>query len=115
MALLQQTNYVYLEKVQKQGTRAVLNYYISSYSVLLDMVSKPIFYASRLKAIDLEIDNAHENLKYTNGMLNLLTRPHDLRRGSGAEQMKVNTASCGPNSFTCPAAKLWNISPSHVK
>ena len=44
-----------------------------------------------------------------------LIKPHDLTGGSRAEQPKVNTASCGLNTFTHRAAKLWNTLPSHKK
>ena len=44
-----------------------------------------------------------------------LNKPYDLRGGSRAEQPKVNTPSCGLNTFTYQAAKLWNILPSHIK
>ena len=48
-------------------------------------------------------------------MLDPLNKPYDLRSGSRADQPKVNTTSCGPNTFTYQAAKLWNILPSHIK
>ena len=46
-----------LEKVHKQALRVVLNDYTSSYRVLLDTVSKPTLYVSRLKSIAIEAYN----------------------------------------------------------
>ena len=47
-----------LEKVHKQALRVVLNEYTSSYRVLLEAVSKPTLYVSRLKSIAIEDYNA---------------------------------------------------------
>ena len=106
-----------LEKVHKQALRVVLNDYTSSYRVLLDTVSKPTLYVSRLKSIAIEAYKCYvsENPEYTNVMLDPLNKPYDLRGGSRAEQPKVNTTSCGLNTFTYQVAKLWNILPSHIK
>ena len=106
-----------LEKVHKQALRVVLNDYISSYRVLLNTVSKPTLYVSRLKSIAIEAYKCYvnENPEYINVMLDPLVKPYDLRGGSRAEQPKVNTTSCGLNTFTYQAAKLWNILPSHIK
>ena len=106
-----------LEKVHKQALRVVLNDYTSSYRVLLDTVSKPTLYVSRLKSIAIEAYKCYvnENPEYINVMLDPLNKPYDLRGGSRAEQPKVNTTSCGLNTFTYQAAKLWNILPSHIK
>ena len=105
-----------LEKVHKQALLVVLND-TSSYRVLLDTVSKPTLYVSRLKSIAIEAYKCYvnENPEYINVMLDPLNKPYDLRGGSRAEQPKVNTASCGLNTFTYQAAKLWNILPSHIK
>ena len=115
---MQQPKYVHkLEKVHKQALRVVLNDYTSSYRVLLDTVSKPTLDVSRLKSIAIEAYKCYvnENPEYINIMLDPLNKPYDLRGGSRAEQPKVNTASCGLNTFTYQAAKLWNILPSHIK
>ena len=106
-----------LEKVHKQALRVVLNDYSSSYRNLLDKVSKPTLYVSRLKAIAIEAYKckANENPDYINVMLNPLIKPYNLRGGPRAEQPKVNTTSCGLNSFTYQVAKLWNEIPSSIK
>ena len=95
-----------LEKVHKQALRVVLNDYTSSYCVLLDTVSKPTLYVSRLKSIAIEAYKCYvnENSEYINVMLDPLNKPYDLRGGSR-----------GLNTFTYQAAKLWNILPSHIK
>ena len=102
-----------LEKVHKQALRVVLNDYSSSYRNLLDKVSKPTLYVSRLKAIAIEAYKckANENPDYINVMLNPLIKPYNLRGGPHAEQPKVNTTSCGLNSFTYQVAKLWKFHP----
>ena len=106
-----------LEKMHKQALRVVLNYYSSSYRNLLDRVSKPTLYVSRLKAIAIEAYKckANENPDYINVMLNPLIKPYNLRGGPRAEQPKVNTTSCGLHSFTYQVAKLWNEMPSYIK
>ena len=106
-----------LEKVHKQALRVVLNDYSSSYRNLLDKVSKPTLYVSRLKAITIEAYKckANENPDYINVMLIPLIKPYNLRGGPHAEQPKVNTTSCGLNSFTYQVAKLWNEIPSSIK
>ena len=48
-------------------------------------------------------------------MLNPSITPYNLRGGSRAEQPKVNTTSCGLNTFSYQAAKLWNNLPSFIK
>ena len=70
-----------LEKVHKQALRVVLNDYSSSYRNLLDKVSKPTLYVSRLKAIAIEAYKckANENPDYINVMLNPLIKPYNLR------------------------------------
>ena len=89
----------------------------SSYRDLLDKVSKPTLYVSRLKAIATEAYKckANENPDYINVMLNPLIKPYNLRGGPRAEQPKVNTTSCGLHSFKYQIAKLWNEMPSHIK
>ena len=106
-----------LEKLHKQALRVVLNDYSSSYRDLLDKVSKPTLYVSRLKAIATEAYKckANENPDYINVMLNPLIKPYTLRGGPRAEQPKVNTTSCGSHSFKNQIAKLWNEMPSHIK
>ena len=106
-----------LEKLHKQALRVVLNDYSSSYGDLLDKVSKPTLYVSRLKAIATEAYKckANENPDYINVMLNPLIKPYNLRGGPRAEQPKVNTTSCGLHSFKYQIAKLWNEMPSHIK
>ena len=106
-----------LEKIHKQALRVVLNDFSSSYRNLLDRVSKPTLYVSRLKAIAIEAYNckANENPDYINVMLNPLIKPYNLRGGPRAEQPKVNTTSCGLHSFTYQVAKLWNEMPSYIK
>ena len=106
-----------LEKVHKQALRVVLNDYSSSYHNLLDKVSKPTLYVSRLKAIAIEAYRckANENPDHINVMLNPLIKPYNLRGGPHAEQPRVNTTSCGLNSFTYQVAKLWNEIPSSIK
>ena len=95
----------------------VLNDYSSSYRNLLDRVSKPTLYVSRLKTIAIEAYKckANENPDYINVMLNPLIKPYNLRGGLRAEQPKVNTTSCGLHSFTYQVAKLWNEMPSYIK
>ena len=70
-----------LEKIHKQALRVVLNDYSSSYRNLLDRVSKPTVYVSRLKAIAIEAYKckANENPDYINVMLNPLIKPYNLR------------------------------------
>ena len=82
-----------LEKVHKQALRVVLNDYTSSYRILLDTVSKPALYVSRLKSIAIEAYKCYvnENPEYINVMLDPLNKPYDFRGGSRAEQPKVNT------------------------
>ena len=106
-----------LEKLHKQALRLVLNDYSSSYRKLLEKVSKPTLYVSRLKAIAIEAYKckANENPDYINVMLNPLIKPYNLRGGPRAEQPKVNTTSCGLNSFTYQVAKFWNEMPSFIK
>ena len=106
-----------LDKVHKQALGVILNDYSSSYRNLLDKVSKPTLYVSRLKAIAIEVykGKANENPDYINVMLNPLIKPYNLRGGPHAEQPKVNTTSCGLNSFTYQVAKLWNEIPSSIK
>ena len=106
-----------LEKFHKQALRLVLNDYSSSYRKLLDKVFKPFLYVSRLKAIAIEAYEckANENPDYINVMLNPLIKPYNLGGGPRAEQPKVNTTSCGLNSFTYQVAKLWNEIPSLIK
>ena len=89
-----------LEKLHKQALRVVLNDYSSSYRELLDKVSKPTLYVSRLKAIAIEAYKckANENPDYINVMLNPLIKPYNLRGGPRVEQPKVNTTSCGLHS-----------------
>ena len=105
-----------LEQVNKQALR-VLNDYTSSYRVLLDTVSKPTHYVSRLKSIAIEAYKyyVNENPEYIIIMLDPLNKPYDFRGGSRAEQPKVNTTFCGLNTFNHQAAKLWNILPLHIK
>ena len=95
----------------------VLKEYSSSYRGLLDKVSKPTPYVSRLKTIAIEAYKykANENPDYINVMLNPLIKSHDLRGGPHAKQPKVNTTSCGLNSFTYQVAKSWNELPSPTK
>ena len=83
-----------LEKVHKQALRVVLNDYTSSYRVLLDTVSKPTLYVSRLKSIAIEAYKCYvnENPEYINVMLDPVNKPYELRGGSRAEQPKVNTS-----------------------
>ena len=66
-----------LEKVHKQALRLVLNDYTSSYRVLLDTVSKPTLYVSRLKSIAIEAYKCYVNEKpeYINVMLDPLNKP----------------------------------------
>ena len=106
-----------LEKVHKQALKVVLKDYSSSYRKLLDKVSKPTLYVSRLKDITVEAYKckANENPDDVNVMLNPLIKPYNLRGGPHAEQPKVNTTSCGLNSFTYQVAKLWNEIPSSIK
>ena len=103
-----------LEKLHKQGLRVVLNDYSSSYPDLLDKASKPTLYVSRLKAIAYK-SKENGNPDYINVMLNPQIKPYDLRGGPRAEQLKVNTTSCGLYSFTYQVAKLWNEMPSSIK
>ena len=65
-----------LEKVHKQALRVVLNDYSSSYRNILDKVSKPTLYVSRIKAIAIEAYKckANENPDYINVMLNPLIK-----------------------------------------
>ena len=116
LALLQLRKNVQVRK-GSQGTLRVLNDYTSSYRILLDTVSKPTLYISRLKSIAIEAYKCYvnENPGYINIMLDPLNKPYDLRGSSRAEQSNVNTTSCGLNTFTYQAAKLWNILPSHIK
>ena len=97
-----------LEKLHTQALRVVINDYSSSYRDLLDKVSKPTLYVSRLKAIATEAYKckANENPDYINVMLNPLIKPYNLRGGPRAEQPKVNTTSCGLHSFKYQIAKL---------
>ena len=104
------------EKLHKKALGLVLNDYSSSYRKLLEKVSKPTLYVSRLKAIAIEAYKckANENPDYINVMLNPLIKPYNLRGDPRAEQPKVNTTSCGLNSFTYQVAKLWNKMPSFI-
>ena len=104
-----------LEKVHKQVLRVLLNDYTSCHRVLLDTVSKPTLCVSRLNCIAIEVYKyyVNENSKYINVMLDSLNKLYDLRGGCRAEQPKVNATPCGLNTFTYPAAILWNILPSH--
>ena len=97
-----------LEQIHKQALRVVLND-SSSYHNLLDRVSKPTLYVSRLRAIAIEAYKckANENPDYVNVMLNPLIKPY-----YRTEQPKVNTASCGLHNFTYQVAKLRNEMPS---
>ena len=106
-----------VEKIHKQALGVVLNDYSSSYLILLDRVSKPTLYVSRLKAIAIEAYKCkeNENPDYINVMLNPLIKPYNLRGGPRAEQPEVNTTSCGLHSFTYQVAKLWNEIPSYIK
>ena len=106
-----------LEKIHKQALRVVLNDYSSSYRNLLDRVSKPTLYVSRLKAIAIEAYKckANENADYINVIVNPVIKPYNLRGGPRAKQPKVNTTSCGLHSFTYQVAKLWNEMPSYIK
>ena len=106
-----------LEKLHKQALWLVLNDYSSSYRKLLDKVSKPTLYVSRLKAIAIEAYKckANENPDYINVMLNPLIKPYNLRGGPRAEQPKATTTSCGINSFTYQVGKIWNEMPSFIK
>ena len=65
-------------KVHKQDRRVVLNDYTSSYRVLLDTVSKPILYESRLKAIAVAAYKWYVNEDPEYAMLDRLTQPYDL-------------------------------------
>ena len=105
-----------LEKLHEQALRLVLNDYSSSYRKLLDKVSQPTLYVSRLKAISIEAYKceANENPDYINVMLNPLAKPYKAALVH-AEQPKVNTTSCDHNSFTNQVAKLWNEMPSFIK
>ena len=78
-------------------------------------MSKPTLYVSRLKSIAIEAYKCYvnEGPEYINALLDPLNKPYDLRDGSRAEQPKVNTTSCGLNTFTYQAAKLWNIDYYH--
>ena len=69
------------EKVQQQALRVVLNEYTSPYRVLLDTVSKPTLYVSRLKSIAIEAYKCYDNEipVYINVMLDPLNKPYDLR------------------------------------
>ena len=100
-----------LDKVHKQALRVVLNDYTSSYSDLLTKMARPTLYVIRLKAIATEAykSYANENPAYINAMLNPSIAPFNLRGGSRAEQPTVNTTSCGLNTFSYQAAKLWII------
>ena len=68
------------------------------------------FYISRLKDIATEVYKckANENPDYINVMLNPLIKPYNLRGGPRVEEPKINTTSCGLNSFKYQIAKLWN-------
>ena len=70
-----------LEKVHKQALRVVLNDYSSSYRNLLNKVSKPTLYVSRLKAIAIEAYKckANEDPDYINVMLNPLIKQFERR------------------------------------
>ena len=109
--------YINCKKVHKQALRVVLNDYTSSYSDLLTKMARPTLYVTRLKAIATEAykSYANENPAYINAMLNPSITPYNLRGGSRAEQPKVNTTSCGLNTFSYQAAKLWNNLPSFIK
>ena len=106
-----------LEKPYKQAPRVVLNDYSSSYRDLLYKASKFTLYVSRSKAITIEAyqRKANENSDYINVMLNPPIKPYDFRGSPRAEQPKVNTTSCGLNSFAYQVAELWNEMSSSIK
>ena len=105
------------EKTHKQALRVVLNDYTSSYSDLLNKMARHTLYIFVLKAIASESYKlcANENLVYINAMINLSIKAYNLRGGSPVEQPKVNTTSCGLNTFSYQAAKFWNNLPSFIK
>ena len=106
-----------LEKAHKQALRVVLNDYTSSYSDLLNKMTGSTLDATRLETISTEAyeSYANENPSNINAMLNPSIKPYNLIGGSRAEQPNVSTTSCCLNTFSYPAAKLWNDIPSSIE
>ena len=75
--------------------QVVLNYYQASYEDLLDEVSLPTLYVSRMKAIAIEMFKCVKNISpiFLKNMFAYLDQPYELRGGWKFIQPLVRTTS----------------------
>ena len=93
-----------MEKIQKRALRVVLNDYQASYQDLLDEVSRPTLYVSRMKAIAIEMFKCVKNISpiFLKNMFAYQDQPYELRGG-----VKVYTATCTHNEFWNKFVPIW--------
>ena len=84
-----------MEKIQKRALRVVFNDYQASYQDLLDEVSRPTLYVSRMKAIAIEMFKCVNNISsiFLKNMFAYQDQPYELRGGSKFIQPLVRTTS----------------------
>ena len=106
-----------MEKIQKRALRVVLNDYQASYQDLLNEVSRPTLYVSRVKAIAIEMFKCVKNISpiFLKNMFAYQDQPYELRGGSKFIQPLVRTTSFGINSFRYEGTKIWNNLPQQIK
>ena len=106
-----------MEKIQKRALRVVLNDYQASYQDLLNEVSRPTLYVSRMKAIAIEMFKCVKNISpiFLKNMFAHQDQPYELRGGSKFIQPLVRTTSFGINSFRYEGTKIWNNLPQQIK
>ena len=106
-----------IEKAHKNALRVTLNDYTSSYSDMLEVITRPTLYKSRIKDIAIKTFKSVKGLnpKYMRSLFSFSTTPYCTRGGSKFVQSKVNTIGFGINSFTYQGSKIWNNLPHGVK
>ena len=105
-----------IEKIQKRALRVVLNDCQASHQDLLDEVSRPTLYVSRMKAIAIEMFKCVKNISpiFLKNMFAYQDQPYKLG-GGGVIQSLVRTTSFGINSFRYEGTKIWNNVPQQIK
>ena len=89
--------------------------YQASYQDLLDEVSRPTLYVSRMKAIAIEMFKCVKNISpiFLKNMFAYQDQPYELR--GGFIQPLVRRTSFGINSFRYEVTKIWNYLPQQIK
>lgn len=110
-------NQIKLEKVQKRALRVVLNDYTSDYTELLEMVTLPPLYVSRLRNIVTETYKIMNCISpaFLGTVFTEKITPYGLRNDLGLVQPKVRTDKYGINSLRYEGARLWNSLPNNIK